>query len=553
MSTLTDVQECTRTFRIRSFDPETREFEGIAVPWDTPAPISDWDGSYREQFARGAVELPASGKVLVCWRHDEPIGRVTTYSDADEGWKIRGKISKTPTGDTAYTLLRDEVVDELSIRFIPVDQTEERASDGSLTITRTKAIVREVSLVPFGAYGPDATVTKVRSTTTALGRSTPMPTLEDTDADQLRAEQTAQREDIDQVRADFDDLVRRMDTWMQRNEQDDAATTGDTRSAGEFLRALASGDEETTRSYNELMEHLYDERWSRAYTGGTTADGVTLPGWVGDLTRIFDSTSGVLAQIFTQGTLPEQGMTIDFAELKSNTIVVNEQAAQGDDLAFGKVQIQTRNAPVKTYGGYTQLSIQEIKRLPVNMLNRSLEALGQAAGARKKAVMRTAYDALVTANTAIAADAGVVKLGAVLGASTADNWENALIDAAIKYDSIDLAPEALVVSATVFKKLRSLTVAGERVFVTYEKNASGSLNLPGLKGNLAGLPVFLDPGQAGDAANFVNGRAIRQYDSALASLQDENIVNLSKTFSVYRFGAVAAEIPQALVPLKLAA
>src|SRR5690606_2251814 len=60
-------------------------------------------------------------------------------------------------------------------------------------------------------------------------------------------------------------------------------------------------------------------------------------------------------------------------------------------------------------------------------------------------------------------------------------------------------------------------------------------------------------GQTGDSAYFVNSRAIRQYDSALISLQDENIINLSKDFSVYRYGAIATEMPQLIVPVKLAA
>lgn len=105
----------------------------------------------------------------------------------------------------------------------------------------------------------------------------------------------------------------------------------------------------------------------------------------------------------------------------------------------------------------------------------------------------------------------------------------------------------------MFKKLRSLTVAGERVFQTYKDNASGTLNLPGLTGQLAGLPVRLDSGQAGDKAVFTNARALRQYDSGVVSLTDENIVNLSKEFAVYRYGAVAAEIPAGVVPVKLAA
>ncbi|MBX3309706.1 MAG: HK97 family phage prohead protease [Cryobacterium sp.] len=519
-----------RTVHLRAEgDEEARTVSGIAVPWDTPTKIRDWFGSYTETFERGSVELPASGTVQLWWRHEEPIGRITEHRDDEAGWFITAHISKTARGDEAYALLRDGVLSEFSIGFEPV---EHRADDETGDITRTRVIAREVSVVPFGAYGQGAAVAEVRER--------PNPTKEHVMTD-------ATAPDLAEVRETVEDLERRFQTFTADRTEEPVA---DTRSAGAFLRDLARGDEATIASYNRSQEFLYEER---AYTGGTSADAPVKDAWVGDLTRIFDSSSGVLAQLFSTGTLPKEGNSIEYAELLANTVQVTEQAAEGDDLAYGKVTLTTKNAPVKTYGGYVQLTRQAIERSTLPVLNRSLEALAIAAGARKKAVLRTAYNTLVTAREGIASNGGVVLLGATLATATAGNWEDALIDAAIKYDAENAAPEAMVVSATVFKKLRSLTVSGERVFIVSEKNASGTLNLPGLTGQLAGLPVYLDPGQAGDKAVFVNGRAIRQYDSALVSLQDENIINLSKDFSVYRYGAVAPEVPQFVVPVKLAA
>ena len=361
---------------------------------------------------------------------------------------------------------------------------------------------------------------------------------------------TASDPGLVEVRDELAELSRRFDGFTPASVEEEKV---DTRSAGAFVQALALGDTETRESYNRAMEHMHDEAQSRAYTGGTTADAPVKDQWVGDLTNIFDASSGVLANIFSTGTLPAKGMNIEYAQLLTNTVQVTEQVNEGDDLAYGKVTLETKTAPVKTYGGYIQLSRQEIERSTLPVLNRSLEAMAVAAGARKKAVLRAAVAQAVAARKAIATNGGVVLLGATLAAGVAGNWEDALIDAAIRYDGLDANPEALIVSASVFKKLRSLTVSGERVFQVYDRNASGVLNLPGLTGNLAGISVYLDAGQATDSAYFVNGRAIRQYDSSLVSLQDENIINLSKDFSVYRYGAVAAEMPQLIVPIKLAA
>lgn len=364
-------------------------------------------------------------------------------------------------------------------------------------------------------------------------------------------------ERIDTVASDVVE-IRELSEKLERQlalipTREDTAPAGDTRSPGQFVLDLVRGDSEAAACYNRAMEYRFSEEQHRAYAGGTTADAPVKDGWVGDLTRIFDGSSGVLARVYGTGTLPQMGMNIEYAELLANTVAVNAQAAEGDALTLGKVTLKMSTAPVATYGGYVQLSRQQIDRSTLPVLNRSLEAITVAAGAQKKAALRTAHAALITARKAIAENAGQIVLGATLANSVAGNWEDALIDAAIRYDAENVAPEALIVSATVFKKLRSLTVDGERVFQIANDNASGTLNLPGLTGDLAGIPVYLDAGQTGSEATFVNSRAIRQYDSALVQLQDENIINLSKDFSAYRYGAVAAEVPQFLIPVKLAA
>ncbi len=529
-----------REFLVRKVDAETRTFTGLAVPFDTDTRIGSY---YTERVAKGAVR--DSDGALLLWRHDEPIGKLIANRDTKAGWEIDARISETARGDEAYTLLRDGVVDRLSIGFEPIEHEEHRDPETDhLTITRTNIRVREVSLVPFPAY-PDAAVSDVRAADPTPTASVSVREAVNKEGVPSMDEDTITAADLTEVRESIEDLARRLDTFTPVPP----TPSRDERSAGEYVKALAAGDAETVRAYEAMVQQ------ERAYTGSTTADlGTTLkPGWVGDLTRIFDASTGVLADTFSTGKLPDSGMSIEYAELGTNTLSVTEQAAEGDDITFGKVTLTTKSAPVKTYAGGTQLTRQEIERATIGVLNTSLEALAMAAGVRKKIVLRTEYNTLVAARKAIAANAGVVVLGATLGASTAGNWEDALIDAAIKYEALNLPLEALLVSGSVFKKLRSLTVSGERVMQVAKDNSSGTLNLRGLTGDLAGLPVKLDTGQAGDEAVFTNSRALRQYETGLVHLSDENIVNLSKAFAVYKYGAVAAEIPSAIIPVKLAA
>lgn len=528
-----DLERREFIFRAETVNSEKREITGIAVPFDQDAQIGDW---YVERFAPGAVQ--DSDDALLFWRHTDPIGRLTEAGDASEGWRVTARVSETGLGNDALTLARDGVVTQLSVGFEPGgDYTVEERDDDLPIITRTRVRVREVSLVPFGAYGQGAAITEVRE------RPNPK--------ESHVSDKDSKTPDLTEVRESIEEMERRMATFVTRDE--DSGPVVDRRSAGQFLKDLVSGDQAAVEAYNRSQQHLHDELQHRAYEGGTSADAPIQDSWVGDLTRIFDASSGVLSQVFSTGTLPAKGMHLEYGELLANTTTVTEQEDEGDDLAYGKVTLTTKTTPVRTYGGYSQLTRQAIERSTMPLLSRTLEAMAIAAAARKKAVLRAAFGAVVTARTAIAANGGVVLLGATLANAEAGHWEDSIVEAAIRYDDENVSPDALIVSKTVFKKARSLEVDGERVFETWKGNQSGFLNLPGLSGNLAGIPVYLDKGQAGDSAVFVNSRAIRQYDSALVSLQDENIINLSKDFSVYRYGAVAAEIPQFIVPVKLAA
>lgn len=520
---MTDLLQRAYEFRAESVDTERREIAGIAVPYERDAEIG---ADYVERIARDAVQ--DSDDALLFWRHAEPIGKLLSAENTDAGWQIRARISETALGNDAMTLARDGVVTQLSIGFESEADSTSTRSDGATVVTRERIRVREVSLVPFGAYANDASVTEVRART-----STPKA------PERHDMTDTTTAPELVEVRERMDELERRAAQFIVRDE----TPAIDTRSAAEIVKALAAGDESTLRNVNDLYQ--------RAYTGGTSADTVTQNGWVGDLTRIYDASSGVLSSLFGSGTLPAQGLNVEYGKLSSNTVDVDEQENEGDDLTTGKVALTTATAPVKTYGGYVQLTRQEIERSSLPILQHSLNALAQAAGARQKIAVRSAFNTVVTAQ---AADS--VLLGATLAASTYTNFVNAIVDAAVKFDGRARSIDALVVSATVFKKLAGLTGSDGRPMMSVDgsgANTIGRLNITALNGSLLGVPVILDAGQTGDAANFINGAGITVYTSPLVSLQDSNIINLSNDYSVYRYAAVAAEEPTSIVPLKLAA
>ena len=490
-----------REFNIRETNTELREVSGIAVPYGQ---TTDLGWGTKERFEVGSA-IPA-GDAMLFWRHDEPIGKIIEHEQTDEGLVIRARISETPRGNEAYTLVRDGVISKFSVGFEPVEQRIEE--DG--TIVRTLANVREVSLVPMPAYD-GATLTEVRE-------SAPNTKEEET-MTEIVVPDTA---GLDEVRESVEMLERQIATIQVAP----SAPVVDTRSAGEVLKAIAKGDE------NEI----------RAYTGGTTADAIMMNGWVGDLTRLVESAA-VMRNAFGAASLPSEGNFIEYGQLKTNTVDVDVQAAEGDDLVFGLVELETKTAPVKTYGGYSTLSRQEIERSSTNILDVTLRAQAIAAGKAINDAIRAAY---VTNHGAQVTAGNAVAIGAT---PTYASWVAAAIDAAIKFEALGLTLDALIVDPTTFKSLTALEGAdGRPVFLVTGSGSNniGELSVPGLSGSLANIPVILDAGLTDEVA-FVNRQAIRFYGSPVVRLQDENIVNLSKDFSLYTYGAVAVEIPSAVV------
>jgi HK97 family phage prohead protease/HK97 family phage major capsid protein len=519
-----------RELHVREVDTEARTFTGIAVPYDQQVPINDWFGTYNETFARGSVQDSDDARLF--WRHSDPIGRIISNRETDAGWEVTARISETPLGDEAYTLLRDGVVTSMSVGFRSVSY---EVDDETGDITRTAVNVREVSLVPIPAYD-GAIVTDVRHRNP---NPAPTPQGDPVDPEEFQRMLDAA---LTQERAEnsrqFDALTARLGSGFGA-----AATPVDTRSAGQVLQALVRGDEETVRSYEGLLE--------RAYAGGVLADdGTVTPQWVGDLTRLIEDNS-ILSGLFSTGTLPATGTTIEFGELDTNTVKVDVQANEGDDLVYGNVKVRTRNAKVQTVGGYTELSRQEIERSSVNMLDTHLRALAIAAGRNKNVALR-AFVAALRAKR-VAAD----KVNARTTVTIADQtkytgWVGGIIDAAGLYEDQGLSLDVMLVDKATFKGLANMTDTTGRPLMTVSGtgvNAVGSIAPEALGGNLAGVTVRVDPKQADATPQFVNKLAIRAYNSPLASLTDSNIVNLTNQYSVYYYTALADEVPGALIPV----
>lgn len=478
-----------RSMEVRAVDEETRTITGIAVPYDSVTNV----GGYKERFERGAFGDAKNVKLF--YGHSEPIGLVTKGEDTDEGYVISARISNTPRGDEVYTLLKDGVLSQFSVGFIPVEHRNEKD-----VVVRTKATLKEVSVVAFPAY-EGATISEVR--TSENNKKEDITIMSENI-------NYAPESEVADLRESVTDLERRF-AMIGEQKSEDAAPQY--RSGGEFLKALASGSRE-----------------ARDFATSVDADNIR-PTWVNEALRRKVENRPTI-NLFSRGALPATGNSIEYPYVKTDTGTVGEQVNEGDALNYLEVALDTATVPVKTYGGYISLSRQAIERSDLAFLETSLgHMVNQYAKATEGAV-RTALAGATGFNTA------------TLGADTAVGWIDLVVDAAAEIEENGLGnAEFALVSLDVFKRIAHMVdgagrplfnVAGQSV------NALGDSNLVVPRASIGGLPVVVNPALAANTMWVADSDAVKTWESAGAPfrLQDENIINLTKDFSLYGYMAV---------------
>ena len=146
------------SFELESADEKTGEFSGYASVFgnvDDGGDIVD-----KGAFSKTIVEDFARIKILS--QHDQcelPIGKPIELREDDKGLYIRGKISNTQKGRDIQTLLKDGVLNELSIGYNAIDYEIDEENH----VRHLKQIrLWEVSIVTW-AMNDQATIDDVKS------------------------------------------------------------------------------------------------------------------------------------------------------------------------------------------------------------------------------------------------------------------------------------------------------------------------------------------------------------------------------------------------------
>lgn len=149
-----------RTFAAELTPGDGRTVDVRIVPYGERITHNDGLGgvprgvNYQEEWLPGVFshQVSAANRVLANFEHQPGIGGIVGHGlalrEAADGFHGSFKIHDTPDGDKALLLLREKVVEGVSLEAVPVKNI--KAAGG--LVQRAKANLRAIAFTRFGAY-----------------------------------------------------------------------------------------------------------------------------------------------------------------------------------------------------------------------------------------------------------------------------------------------------------------------------------------------------------------------------------------------------------------
>lgn len=159
-----DSVKDTNKIETKNFECEFKTMNDNDMEIEGYASIFGNMDSYRDIVENGAFTRTLKNnmkRIKMLWQHDvyEPIGKPSELYEDSKGLYFKAKISKTDMGKKAYILMKDKVVDEISIGYNTINYNYDKEKD----IRRlTEVRLLEFSPVTF-ASNPKAKISNVKS------------------------------------------------------------------------------------------------------------------------------------------------------------------------------------------------------------------------------------------------------------------------------------------------------------------------------------------------------------------------------------------------------
>ena len=437
----------------------SRTLSGVAVPWDTVGNASTGP----VMFLRDSI--PTDGpkpKLLRDHNVQNPIGLVTELVSTETELLFDAKVSSVPEGDIALALALDHVLDSVSVGV----DVQEFSYDGDVLVV-SKGIMRELSLLPFGAFEA-AKVEKV-----AAAENEPEPEAELTD-DETETETTNQPtpESENEMELEQISVEATIPTFNM------VAAAPRKVSAAEYISAVITGDNATVKA-----------------AAGNSAD---IPGLLPlpVVQGVYDGVAAYRPVISALGTMGLSGSGKQF--IRPKITVRPTVDAPGENVAFSSTPLEVTDIVLSKllYGGFIVESEQAIDWADVDLVALYIDQLAKAYARQTESVVCGVMEDNTGSSVPVVSwtDAQDV-LGAIYTAATD-----------IFSASGDM-PTHLFASPDRYKDLAVLeTTSGDFLFPSLNpSSAFGSLSANGTTGTPAGLTLVVS--NAFSAGTLIVGAA----------------------------------------------
>ena len=478
-------------------DEEYARISGLAVPWDVVATVSE---GQKVRFERGAFDVDQKAAKLI-QNHDlgQLLGVVDNLDDAEAGLEFEAVLADTAAGRDAVALIKAGAYDAVSVGANPVKFTTD--PEGVMSVTEAQLI--ELSLVSIGAY-EEAVITEIAAEAPA-------------DADE-QGEQDPE-DHTDNTEQENPEMSEAM-TEAQPIEAEATTPTypivyaakPELPTAVEYIAAMIQGGHEFERVKKAV-------RAAAPEIGTVDTPGILPTPILGPVYNNFIGNRPVVDAIGARA-MPGGGKVFIRPEVTTHTSIA-EQAAEFDTLQSGTLVVTDNQVTKKTFGGYVQISEQDLDWTDPAVLSIVLDDLGRVYANQTD---NYAADQLV-------AGATVTKAFADFGTvDQPEAWVAAVYYAAktILSGSNGNLPTHMLIAPDVFEMIGKLVDDSDRPLFPQvgPMNAFGTMS-PGSTDIVAfGLRVVVD-------RNFVDGTFIVGDASGYELFEQQK-------------GAISVDVPETL-------
>jgi HK97 family phage prohead protease len=501
-------------------DAPRRTISGVAVPYNVPAVVSDGTAVI---FRPGS--LPVEGKApRLFMYHDAsmPVGVVTERAETEEGMMFSAKISATSLGNDALVMAIDGTIDQVSVGVNPTKFSYDE--EGTMVIE--SADWMELSLVPIGAFGDAANITKVAA---SIHQEPEEVVLNE---EVTPVEEKQEMSEINETAVEA--TVPTAPVFAQAKRKFDLPT------AGEYLAAMHIGGETFRNVAAAARDYALSKQSALQAAAGdvlTTDTPGLLP--VPVLGPVFEDLNYIRPVVAAVGAraMPDGGNQKTF--IRPTWTTHTSVAAQANELAAvsATTPVIASNVVSKTtLSGQVTLSVQDVDF---------------TSPAAMEIILRDLAGQYLLKSDDVAADAITAGASASGSTWTYNSTDPSTLFAALYDAATDILtasnflPDHIFVSPNVWKLLGQQLDGDKRSVFPYAGaaglmgvNAAGTANITQLNTfNPFGLNLVADRNFANNTMVVAKASAIEFYEQVRGLMSVEAPSTLGRVFSYYGYVA----------------